>query len=99
MMPSRSDRRAWPAFLLDHGRCRANLVTIGLDGPAHQQSDRSAATTVFGYLGLALSMAIGVNIFFMAIIAALEGMIGRVKGVSVVYSSVEAPEGTNNVTI
>ena len=44
-------------------------------------------------------MAIGVNIVFMAIIAALEGIVGRIRGVSVVYSSVEAPKGTKNVSI
>jgi hypothetical protein len=42
-------------------------------------------------------MAIGVDIFFMLLIAGIEGLISRIKGVSVVYSSTEAPPGTKNV--
>jgi len=98
MMPSRSDRRAWPAFLWTMVAVGIILSLLGWMGLLID-SLAGPATTVFAYLGLALSMAIGVNIFFMAVIAAVESIAGRVKGVSVVYSSVEAPEGTKNVTI
>jgi hypothetical protein len=98
MMPSRSDRRAWPAFLWTMVVVGIILSLLGWSGVVINNLAGPAAT-VFGYLGLALSMAIGVNIFFMAIIAALEGIVGRIRGVSVIYSSVEAPKGTKNVSI
>jgi hypothetical protein len=88
MMPSRSDRRAWPAFavallifsLIIYFLGLVNVVTAGIARPV---------MLIFGYLGLALSMAIGVDLFFMVIIAALEGLISRLKGVSVVYNPTE----------
>jgi hypothetical protein len=98
MMPSRSDRRAWPAFLWTMVVVGIILSLLGWSGVVINNLAGPAAT-VFGYLGLALSMAIGVNIFFMTIIAALEGIVGRIRGVSVIYSSVEAPKGTKNVSI
>lgn len=98
MMPSRSDRRAWPAFMWTIAIVGLVLSLLGWMGMVIN-SLAGPATTVFGYLGLALSMAIGVNILFMAIIGILEGIIGRIRGVSVIYSSVEAPTGTENVTI
>ena len=98
MMPSRSDRRAWPAFIWTMVVVGIVLSLLGWMGLLIN-SLAGPAATVFGYLGLALSMAIGVNLLFMAIIAAFEGIVGRIKGVSVVYSSVEAPKGTKNVTI
>ena len=86
MLPSKSDRRAWPAFvvamfilagiiyLLD----LQNEIASGLVGPAAR---------VFGYLGIAFSVAIGVDLFFMLILVILEAFVGRIKGVSVVYGS------------
>ena len=43
------------------------------------------AAIVFGHLGLAYSLAIGVDIFFMAIIYLLERLIGRIRGVDIMY--------------
>ncbi len=86
MMPSRSDRRAWPAFLWTMAAVAIILSLLGWTGTLIN-SLTGPTVTVFGYLGLALSMAIGVNIFFMAIIASIEGVVGRLKGVSVVYSA------------
>ena len=43
------------------------------------------AATVFGHLGLAYSLAIGVDVFFMAVIYLLERFVGRLKGVEIVY--------------
>jgi hypothetical protein len=37
-------------------------------------------------LALAFSLAIGVDLFFMVLITALEEVISRLKGVSVVYN-------------
>ncbi|RMG94827.1 MAG: hypothetical protein D6706_13120 [Chloroflexi bacterium] len=98
MMPSRSDRRAWPAFFVTMLILIGLLYVLGilnvlmndLVGPL---------TTVFGYLGLAFSMAIGVDLVFMGFIALLEEIISRIKGVRVVYGSAEAPPGTDNLTM
>jgi hypothetical protein len=98
MMPSKSDRRAWPAFVVTLVGLALLLYFLGLFDLLMANLARPTAT-VFGYLGLAFSMAIGVNIFFMLVLAVLEWVIGRLKGVSVVYSSTEAPKGTKNVTI
>lgn len=84
MMPSRSDRRAWPAFavtmlifaLVLYFLGVVDMVMVGLTGPL---------LLVFGHLGLALSLAIGVDLFFMVIIATVEWIVGRIKGVTVVY--------------
>ncbi|MCB8984332.1 MAG: hypothetical protein H6659_10940 [Ardenticatenaceae bacterium] len=86
MMPSASDRRAWPAFLLTmlvvaviaYLLGLADVVIANLAGPV---------VTIFGYLGVALSMAIAVDLVFIVLIAVLEGIISRVKGVSVRYRS------------
>lgn len=98
MLPSRSDRRAWPAFLWIMGGVGAALYLLGLvnvviDGLIQP------ATLVFGYLGLAFSMAIGVDILFMAFIAAVESIIGRIKGISVVYSNKDTATGTENIVM
>lgn len=98
MMPSPSDRKAWPAFLgiLAILAVVAYLIGVqqavvaGLVGPA---------TKVFGYLGIALSMVIGVDLFFMALIAAVEGIIGRFRGVSVIYGGKETPPGAKKVVL
>lgn len=85
MMPSKSDRRAWPAFIITMIVLAGIVYLLGLSdkvmaGLAHPVS------LMFGYLGLAFSLAIGVDLFFMGIIALLEMIISRVKGVSVVYT-------------
>ena len=89
MMPSKSDRRAWPAFIVTM-IILAGLVYLlgaqqevagGLIGPV---------LLLFSYLGIAFSVAIGVDLFFMLILASLEAVVGRLKGVSVVYG------GSNN---
>ncbi len=93
MMPSRSDRRAWPAFTLVMIGLALLLYLLGVQEVIFAGL-ADAATTVFGYLRLALSMSIGVDVIFMAIIAALEGLIGRLKGVNVVYG--RQPEGSGD---
>lgn len=95
MMPSRSDRRAWPALifalivvavvLMILGVQQA--VVAGLAGPAQK---------IFSYLGSALSMAIAVDILFMLFLAAVEGLIGRIKGVNVIYGGANMPPGTSS---
>lgn len=92
MMPSPSDRRAWPAFLalLAAGAVILALlrmqdaVLLGLAGPV---------TAVFGYLGLAFSLAIGVDVLFIFFIYVVERLAGTVKGVEVVYEQPQQPAG------
>lgn len=84
MMPSASDRRAWPAFLLVMGGVTiaiyllglANVVVTNLSGPA---------ATLFSYLGLALWLAVAVDLLFMACITLLETGLSRLRGVRVNY--------------
>ncbi|MCZ7667748.1 MAG: hypothetical protein M5U34_11300 [Chloroflexi bacterium] len=84
MMPSASDRRAWPAFLLTMLVIAAIVFLLGLTDVILVNMAQPV-TAVFGYLGVALSMAIGVDFVFMAVIALLEYLVGRIKGVSVRY--------------
>lgn len=88
MMPSGSDRRAWPAFLLGMAALAVILYVLGLQDTVIGGLARPVAT-VFGYLGIAFSMAIAVDLFFMLIIATIEYLIGRFKGVSVVYGQTD----------
>jgi hypothetical protein len=60
----------------------ADVIVAGLAGPV---------ATVFGYLGLAFSLTIGVDLFVIMAIALLEWMISRIRGVEVVYGSSEFP--------
>lgn len=92
MMPSPSDRRAWPAFLVLLAAVAAILFLLrlqdavlpGLTGPV---------TAVFGYLGLAFSLAIGVDVIFIFIIYTFERLASAIKGVEVVYEQPQPPGG------
>jgi hypothetical protein len=85
MMPSQSDRRAWPAFVTILAVVGFVLYLFdlqqylvrGLAGPV---------ATVFGYLGLAFSITIAVNLFVMGFLYIVESIIGRLKGVELVYN-------------
>jgi len=89
MMPSPSDRRAWPAFAVVLTIVLAlvyllNLqqtVTNGLVGPV---------AVVLGYLGLTFSLVIGVDLIFIFVITLLEKGISRIRGVELVYEGVDA---------
>jgi hypothetical protein len=88
MLPSRSDRRAWPAFLLIMGILTVGVYLAGLQQVV-VEGLAGPVTAVFGYLGLAFSLAIGVDIFFMLLIYLVESLISRIRGVSVVYGHVD----------
>jgi hypothetical protein len=87
MMPSASDRRAWPAFLLTMAVIAAITFLLGV-ADVIVANMAQPVTAVFGYLSVALSMSIGVDLVFMAMIALLEAIVGRIKGVSVRYHGV-----------
>lgn len=94
MMPSRSDRRAWPALILTLSVIATILVVLDIEDVIFAGIANWAAT-IFGYLGSALSMAIAVDILFMIVLSLIEGLVSRIKGVNVVYGSAEAPPGTS----
>lgn len=98
MMPSPADRRAWPAFLGLMGVTAVILWALGL-GRVALNGLAAPATVVFGYLGLAFSMSIAVDLLFMAVIAALETLVGRIRGVTVVYGGAEPPPGAEKVVL
>jgi hypothetical protein len=84
MMPSASDRRAWPAFLLVMGGLAVLIYLLGL-GDVVLTNLSGPAATLFSYLGLALTVAIAVDLLFMAFIALLETGLSRLRGVRVNY--------------
>jgi hypothetical protein len=49
----------------------------GLAGPT---------AVIFGYLGLVFAMGIAVDFIAIVVIITLEAMVGRIRGVNVVYS-------------
>lgn len=97
MMPSPADRRAWPAFLLTMLGLVIILAILGV-GDIVIAGLAQPAATVFGYLGIAFSMAIAVDILFMLLIAAVEWLVGRIRGVSVIYGA-EPPPGTEKIVL
>lgn len=84
MMPSGSDRRAWPAFALFMILLAVVLYILGLANVLVERLVGPVSTT-FGYLGLAYSLVIGVDLVFMLIIYLVEWILSRLKGVDVVY--------------
>jgi hypothetical protein len=97
MLPSRSDRRAWPAFLLIMAILTGVVYLLGLQQVV-VEGLAEPVTTIFGYLGLAFSLAIGVDLFFMLVIYVLESVIGRIRGVSVVYGRTDNLPGTEKIS-
>jgi hypothetical protein len=51
-------------------------------------------SVLFGYLGTAFSIAIAVDILCIVFIALLEWILGRLRGVSVVYGRAQNEENT-----
>ena len=88
MMPSSSDRRAWPAFALIMVVFAVILFLLGLQDEL-ANSLLGPAAIAFGYLGLAYSLVIGVDFFFVLAIHILEWLLSRIKGVDVVYGQSE----------
>jgi hypothetical protein len=84
MMPSKSDRRAWPAFVVAMIILAGFVYLLGVQNEV-ANSLIGPVVLLFSYLGIAFSVAIGTDLFFMLILALLEYIVGRLKGVSVVY--------------
>jgi hypothetical protein len=84
MMPSKSDRRAWPAFIVAMIILAGFVFLLGIQNEV-AYGLAQPVLLIFGYLGIAFSVAIGVDLVFMLILFTLEAIIGRIKGVTVVY--------------
>ena len=84
MLPSASDRRAWPAFIVAMLLLTGLLYLLGLTDEV-ASGLAGPATSMFEYLGIAFSVAIGIDSLFMILLACLEAIAGRLKGVKVVY--------------
>lgn len=90
MMPSASDRRAWPAFLLIVGGLTALLVAVGLSEAA-QQGALQFAANLFAYLGLAFTLSIAVDLLFMLPLGLLEIIVSRLRGRRIEYGAGRRP--------
>ncbi len=84
MLPSPSDRRAWPAFIVLMFVVALLTLALGVQDRLWRGLAEPAAV-VFGYLGVAFSLALGVDLFVMFIIAILEGALTRIKRVELIY--------------
>ncbi len=84
MMPSPSDRRAWPAFALSLVTAAVVLYVLGLQDLMFMGLTGPVAT-VFGHLGTAFSFSIGVDLLVIMLIYSVEWLVGRIKGVELVY--------------
>lgn len=84
MMPSKSDRHAWPGFLFIMGIVTVAIAFLARSTALLDNLSRPVAV-LFGYLGTAFSIAIAVDLVCMAVMALLEWALGRIRGASVVY--------------
>lgn len=88
MMPSPSDRRAWPAFLVLLVLIAAVVYLLDLESILFTELAQPVLTT-FANLGLAFSLAVGVDIVFIMIIYLLEQLVSNLKGVELRYERVD----------
>ncbi len=93
MLPSKSDRHAWPAFLLIMGGVTLVVAVVGQGAFLLENLSRPIAV-LFGYLGTAFSIAIAVDILCMVMIALLEWILSRLRGANVVYGRPQNEEHT-----
>jgi hypothetical protein len=91
MLPSASDRRAWPAFLVAMLILTGLLYFLGLTDEV-ASGLAGPAIIMFEYLAIAFSVAIGIDILFMILLASLEAIASHLKGMKVIY---EPGEGTD----
>lgn len=91
MLPSKSDRHAWPAFLLIMVAVTILIAVIG-QGMSLLDNLYGPVSVLFGYLGTAFSIAIAVDILCIVVIALLEWSFGRLRGASVIYGRAQNEE-------
>ncbi len=92
MMPSPSDRRAWPPFIL-----LLTIAAVVLYLVDRQQviigGMVEPVATVFGHLGLAFSLAIAVDLAVIVVVYLLERLVSRLRGVELIYEQPGSPAG------
>lgn len=84
MLPSKSDRHAWPAFFVIMFIVTLAVAFLARDTALFDNLARPVAV-LFGYLGTAFSIAIAIDLICMGVIAPVEWILGRIRGASVVY--------------
>ena len=84
MMPSASDRRAWPTFLAIIVGVIILLYLLGMEEWLARGLYGPGAI-IAGYLALAFTLTLIVNLFFILLIAFLELLISWIKGVRLNY--------------
>lgn len=84
MLPSASDRRAWPAFFVVMVLLTGFIYLLGVQREVASGLVGPVVTT-FGYLGIAFSVSIGVDMLVMLLLATTEALVSRLKGVTVIY--------------
>lgn len=88
MMPSPSDRRAWPMLIII--LAVAVLIVFVLDlQQALIEGLAQPIVSAVGYLALAFTLSIGVDIVFMMLIFVVEGLVSRLRGVELLYENRE----------
>lgn len=85
MLPSASDRRAWPGFGLALAAVVGLLYALDLT-PLLIDGLLGPVARLFGYLGLALGVTIALDLLVMVLIAVVEALLGRLRGRRVVYN-------------
>lgn len=84
MLPSPSDRQAWPFLLLTLGLTGAGVYFLGM-GDDLLLELRQPLTRLFGYLGIAFTLTILVNGVIGILLVCVEGIIGRLFNRRVYY--------------
>jgi hypothetical protein len=84
MMPSASDRKAWPTFIIIMVLFAFLLYILGFT-ELFIDHLLEPATAAFSNLALAYSLATGVDIFFIFVIYVVEWLLRRLKGVDLIY--------------
>lgn len=84
MLPSKSDRHAWPGFLIIMAIVTVVVALLGRNVDIMENLTRPVAV-LFGYLGTAFTIAFAVDLVCMVMIALIEWILGRIRGASVVY--------------
>ncbi len=84
MLPSPSDRQAWPFLLLTLVTAAVGVYLLGA-GDFLLQELATPLSRIFGYLGVAFTLTILVNGVFVVVILLLEGIFGRLLNRRIIY--------------
>jgi hypothetical protein len=84
MMPSPSDRRAWPPVIAVLAFALLLLLLFG-NRAVVLEGIVSPLSVAASYLALAFGLTIVIDLLFLVVIGVLEFVIGRIRGVRVQY--------------